>query len=159
MQKFAKIQIGLPFLDQKWGGVYPGGNYIILGTKKSGKTFLALKIIEKFIQSGLTAYYLTNQRKKNIEIQAASLYFDIEESIKNGSLIFADPTRINKSIENLCNEIENSNPTLVVIDDLVHNSIITSPEDYINILEILEKKIFCFSRFHQFHRMKMIRIC
>ncbi len=88
MNKFPKLSIGLSFLDQKWGGVYPGGNYFIIGSKFTGKTLLVLKIIENFVNSGHKTVLLSNQRMKNLEIQAASLFFNINDPIKNKKLIF-----------------------------------------------------------------------
>jgi circadian clock protein KaiC len=85
-KKFTKILTGFTFLDLKWGGVYPGGNYLIYGSKKSGKTLLALKIIEQFAQEKLNPLLITNERIKTLEIQSGALYFDINEEISKGAL-------------------------------------------------------------------------
>ena len=100
-----KIVTGFSFVDLKWGGVYPGGNYLIFGSKKSGKTVLALKIIEYLTQNNHNTLLLTSDRKKSLEIQTASVYFEMEEPISNGLLSvikiddsFADYDKIKLSI-------------------------------------------------------------
>ncbi|NLT51582.1 MAG: hypothetical protein GXX85_11770, partial [Ignavibacteria bacterium] len=38
------INSGFRFIDIKWGGIYTGGSYLLIGPKKSGRTLLALQI-------------------------------------------------------------------------------------------------------------------
>ena len=41
-----KIQIlpsGISLVDKKWGGLYRGGTYLLMGPRKSGKTLMALQ--------------------------------------------------------------------------------------------------------------------
>lgn len=140
MKKFSKLSVGFSFLDQKWGGVYPGGNYFIIGSKYAGKTLLALKIIENFINSGHKIILFSNQRMKNLEIQAASLLFDIEEPIKNGKLIFRKTDEFLNSIENLKDLVDKENPSIFIFDKIIQNSFIDSSDKYLQILEILEQK-------------------
>jgi archaellum biogenesis ATPase FlaH len=140
VQKFSKLKIGFSFLDQKWGGVYPGGNYFIIGSKFAGKTLLALKIIENFVISGFTTVLLSNQRTKNLEIQAASLSFYIEEPIKNERLLFLNTDDFLNSLENVKNLIDEKNPKIFVLDNVIGNSFINSAEKYLQLLEILEQK-------------------
>ncbi|MBK8946160.1 MAG: hypothetical protein IPM32_12960 [Ignavibacteriae bacterium] len=140
MQKFSKILTGFSFLDQKWGGIYPGGNYLIIGSKNAGKTLLSLKMIENFISSNLTTALITNQRIKNLEIQASSLYFNIEDPIKTGKLLFTKNDEIFQSLENFRNFINEKNPSVIFIDQLLQNLFFDSAEKYLQILEILEEK-------------------
>ena len=79
MKNISKIVSGFSFIDEKWGGVFPGGNYLVFGPMKSGKSILALNLIENFTSSGLNVLLLTSERDKNIEIQTSSLLFDMEE--------------------------------------------------------------------------------
>ena len=79
MQNYSKIVTGFSFLDQKWGGVYSGGNYFIFGSRKSGKTILALNIIDHLIQNNNNVLLVTSDRLKTLEILASSIYFDFSE--------------------------------------------------------------------------------
>ncbi|MCB0747987.1 MAG: ATP-binding protein [Ignavibacteriae bacterium] len=139
MQNFSKLQTGFSFLDQKWGGVYPGGNYIIIGSKNSGKTLLALNIIEKFISMGLTVLFLSNQRKKSLEIQASSLFFNIHESLSNQNLLFFNTNEFLTSFENLNTLLEKDKPSIIFIDEIVANTFIDSIQKYLKLLEIIEQ--------------------
>lgn len=139
MQKHSKIKTGFSFLDQKWGGVYQGGNYFIFGLKKSGKTILALNIIEQMVQSNLNTLLLTSERKKSLEIQASSVYFDIEEAISS-SVLKVKKIDVNlNSIEKLKKIIDENNPSILVIDELVDENLIEVRNNYLELIEFLEE--------------------
>lgn len=140
MQKFSKILTGFSFLDQKWGGIYPGGNYLVIGSKNAGKTLLALKMIENFISSNLTTVLISNQRIKNLEIQASSLYFNIDEPIKAGKLLFLKNDEIFQSFDSFKNFLNEKNPSVIFVDQLLQNTFLDSAEKYLQILELLEEK-------------------
>jgi archaellum biogenesis ATPase FlaH len=138
LQKKSKILTGFPFFDQKWGGAYSGGNYFIFGSQKSGKTILALGIIEHLVQSNFNTLLLTSERKKNLEIQASSVYFDIEEAISGGVL---KVEKINSALVNLGNIkdiIREKNPSVLVIDELIDENLDSVIENYIEFIEFLE---------------------
>lgn len=138
LQKNSKILTGFSFFDQKWGGVYPGGNYLIFGKKKSGKTVLALNIIENLISSNYSILLLTSQRKKSLEIQASSIYFDLDEAISSGLLNIRKIEDDTSDIENLKNQINDFNPSFIFIDEVIDEPVLSLDEYYIKLLEFLE---------------------
>ncbi len=140
--KFSKISTGFNFLDKNWGGVYLGGNYLIFGPRKSGKTLLTLKILEYLANKNSTCLFITNERKKSLEIQASSLYFDIEDFISNGLIkveILKDKT---SDFDNLIEFVKQSNPSFLFIDEITKFVNVINTNDfnsaYINFLEFLE---------------------
>ncbi len=138
MQKKTKMLTGFSFIDQKWGGVYPGGNYFIFGSKKSGKTILALNIIEHLVQLNFNTLLLTSERKKSLEIQASSVYFDIENAISSGVL---KVEKINSNLDNIENIkiiIQEKNPSVLVIDELIDENLDSVKENYLEFIEFLE---------------------
>lgn len=140
--KFSKILTGFDFLDKNWGGVYQGGNYLIFGPRKSGKTLLSLKILEYLANNNSTCLLITNERKKSLEIQASSLYFDIEEFIANG-LIKVERLKDKTSDFEIIKElVKNSTPSFLFIDEITKFINVVNTNDfnsaYINFLEFLE---------------------
>lgn len=138
LQKYSKILTGFSFFDQKWGGVYPGGNYLIFGKKKSGKTVLALNIIENLISSNYNVLLLTSQRKKSLEIQASSIYFDISEAISSGLLNVRKIETNSGDIEGLKNLINENNPEFIFIDEIIDESLLSLNDSFVELLEFLE---------------------
>lgn len=139
MQKHSKIKTGFSFFDQKWGGAYPGGNYFIFGSKKTGKTILALNIIENLVQANFSTLFLTSERKKSLEIQASSVYFDIEEATQNGTLKVEKLSEDIEDLENIKNLIRDNNPSVLVIDEIIDDKLKTLRENYIDFIEFLEE--------------------
>jgi len=128
--KFSKITTGFNFLDKNWGGVYSGGNYLIIGPKRSGKTLLQLKIIEYLSNKNLNCLLITNKRKKNLEIQASSLYFDMDEFTTSGLITVENISERLSSFDDLIEVIEKTKPTFLFLDE------ITTLLDYSNIKEL-----------------------
>lgn len=139
MQKHSKIKTGFSFFDQKWGGAYPGGNYFVFGSKKSGKTILALNIIENLVQANFSTLLLTSERKKSLEIQASSVYFDVEEAISGGTLKVSRIDNDFEDFENIKNLIRENNPSVLVIDELVDEKLKVLRENYLEFIEFLEE--------------------
>lgn len=80
------ISSGFNFLDKKWGGIYRGGSYMLIGPRKSGRTLLGLQFALEAAKSQEVCLYFTTMRPKDLMIQAASLNFDIQ-SYMNQNLI------------------------------------------------------------------------
>lgn len=80
------ISSGFNFLDKKWGGIYRGGSYLLVGPRKSGRTLLGLQFALEAAKSQEVCLYFTTMRPKDLMIQAASLNFDIQ-SYMNQNLI------------------------------------------------------------------------
>ncbi len=138
MQKYSKILTGFSFIDQKWNGVYPGGNYFIFGLKKSGKTILALNIIEYLINHSHKVLLLTSERKKSLEIQADSVYFEISEAASSGILKIEKIDENFNDFEKLKSVIKENNPSVLFIDEIINKNLKVIAERYNEFLEFLE---------------------
>lgn len=136
-KKFFKIHTGFTFLDLKWGGVYPGGNYLIYGSKKSGKTLLALKIIEHLTLKKINTLLITNEREKTLEIQSNSLYFDINSELENGTLQINRLENEVLNFELIETLVKNNAPSIMIFDDIFQEKIIDRDE-YLKILKFFE---------------------
>lgn len=81
------IPSGLKLIDKKWGGIYKGGSYLIIGQRKSGRTLLSLQFARETAMSDQVCLYFTNMRPKDLIIQAASIDFDIQKYMNNNKII------------------------------------------------------------------------
>ncbi len=78
---------GFNFIDKKWGGIYEGGSYIVIGSHKSGRTLLALQFAIAAAEEGEITLFFTNMRPKDLMIQAASLNFDLQKYMDKNLII------------------------------------------------------------------------
>ena len=81
------INSGFSLIDQKWGGIYKGGGYLIVGPRKSGRTLLSLKFAIESIKQSERCLFFTTMRPKDLMIQAATLNFDLQKYMNNNSII------------------------------------------------------------------------
>lgn len=138
MQNYSKIVTGFSFLDQKWGGVYSGGNYFIFGSRKSGKTILTLNIIDHLVQDSNNVLFITSDRIKNLEILASSIYFDMSEAVSNGLLKIEKISRDLNSLEKIKEIIAEVNPSFLFIDDILYEQLVNLKDNYLEFIEYLE---------------------
>ncbi|MBI3123215.1 MAG: hypothetical protein HYZ10_02305 [Ignavibacteriales bacterium] len=81
-----RIPSGFSLIDKNWGGIYKGGSYMVIGSRKSGRTLLGLQCALEAAKASEVCLYFTLMRPKDLMIQAASLNFDIQ-SYMNQNLI------------------------------------------------------------------------
>ena len=81
------ISSGFNFIDKKWGGIYRGGSYMLVGPRKSGRTLLGLQFALESAKSQEVCLYFTTMRPKDLMIQAASLNFDIQAYMNQNLII------------------------------------------------------------------------
>lgn len=81
------IKSGFSLIDRKWGGIYKGGGYLIVGPRKSGRTLLSLKFAIETLKQGERCLFFTTMRPKDLMIQAASLNFDLQKYMNSNSII------------------------------------------------------------------------
>lgn len=81
------ISSGFSLIDKKWGGIYRGGSYLLIGPRKSGRTLLSLQFALESAKASEVCLYFTNMRPKDLMIQAASLNFDIQSYMNQNLLI------------------------------------------------------------------------
>ncbi len=124
---------GFNFIDSKWGGLYEGGSYLIIGSRKSGRTLLALQAAIASAQEGETCLFFTNMRPKDLMIQAAALNFDIQEYMDENLIIVvrvASPEEVyshgisDEYLAEYLNDIltvaAQYNPQRIIFDELTH---------------------------------------
>lgn len=78
---------GIPIVDSAWGGFYPGGTYLIVGERKSGKTLLSLQYAVEAAKNKDVCLFFTSSRPKDLIIQAASIDIDLESYINQNLII------------------------------------------------------------------------
>jgi len=81
------IKSGFSLIDRKWGGIYKGGGYLIVGPRKSGRTLLSLKFAIETLKQTERCLFFTTMRPKDLMIQAASLNFDLQKYMNSNSII------------------------------------------------------------------------
>jgi len=128
------IPSGLKLIDKKWGGIYKGGSYLIIGQRKSGRTLLSLQFAREAAVNDQVCLYFTNMRPKDLIIQAASIGFDIQKYMNANKIIvvrFAPPSDLSeyrnpdeflgefiKDIVGVVKEYKSYYPQRVVFDEL-----------------------------------------
>jgi len=125
------ITSGFQLVDSKWGGIYRGGSYIIVGPRKSGRTLLGLQFAIESAKSSEVCLYFTNMRPKDLMIQATSLNFDIQSYMNKNLLIVvrvAPPNDIYdmynpddyliEYINDIITVVNQYNPNRIIFDEL-----------------------------------------
>jgi circadian clock protein KaiC len=81
------IRSGFSLIDQKWGGIYRGGSYMIVGPRKSGRTLLSLQLALEAAKSNEVCVYFTTMRPRDLMIHASSLNFDLQKYMNRNKII------------------------------------------------------------------------
>lgn len=130
------IPSGLKLIDKKWGGIYRGGSYLIIGQKKSGRTLLSLQFARAAAENDQVCLYFTTMRPKDLIIQAASIGFDIQKYMNSDKIIVvrvAPPNELDeyrnpdqilgeffKDIVDVVKDYKNLIPQRIVFDELTY---------------------------------------
>lgn len=125
------IPFGFSLIDMKWGGVYRGGSYLLMGSRKSGRTLLGLQFALEAAKSKEVCLYFTNMRPKDVMIQAASLDFDIQSYMNKNLIIVvrvAPPNDIYdmnspdyalvEYLNDIITVVSQYNPSRIIFDEL-----------------------------------------
>lgn len=138
-----KITTGITFIDNNWGGFYPGGNYLFYGPKRTGKRLIGLKIVQHFFLSAQNILLITTERNKSLQIQAESINFDIEKAIDKKLLLikrFQENSVDKNIIKNLVKEFS---PKLIIFDEITElisfNNLKSFISEYDSLMEVLEE--------------------
>lgn len=151
------ISSGFGFLDKKWGGIYRGGSYLLVGPRKSGRTLLGLQFALEAAKSNEVCLYFTNMRPKDLMIQAASLNFDIQSYMNQNLIIVvrvAPPNDIYEYpnpddylieyLNDIITVVNQYNPQRIIFDELTHyigfDNIDTLKDTFLNTLEYIEER-------------------
>ena len=125
------ISSGFSLVDKRWGGIYRGGSYLLVGPRKSGRTLLSLQFALESAKSSEVCLYFTNMRPKDLMIQAASLNFDIQSYMNQNLLIvvrIAPPNEIYdvpnpddyliEYLNDIITVVNEYNPSRIIFDEL-----------------------------------------
>lgn len=151
------ISSGFSFLDKKWGGIYRGGSYLLVGPRKSGRTLLGLQFALEAAKSQEVCLYFTTMRPKDLMIQAASLNFDIQSYMNQNLIIVvrvAPPNDIyempNKDdylleyMNDIITVVNQYNPQRIIFDELTpfigFNNVEILKDGFLRTLEYIEEK-------------------
>ena len=129
-----KIQIlpsGISLVDKKWGGLYRGGTYLLMGPRKSGRTLMALQYALECAKQKEVCLFFTSIRPKDLMIMAASIDFDLQYYMNKNLIIVirvAPPTELyddaNKDeflveyLNDIITVVDQHRPNKIVFDEL-----------------------------------------
>ena len=125
-----KIQIlpsGISFIDKKWGGFYRGGTYLLIGSRKSGKTLMALQYALECAKQKEVCLFFTSIRPKDLMIMAASIDFDLQYYMNKNLIIVirvAPPTELYNDVNQDEFLVEYLNDIVTVVDQHRPNKIV-----------------------------------
>jgi KaiC/GvpD/RAD55 family RecA-like ATPase len=151
------ISSGFSLVDKRWGGIYRGGSYLLIGPRKSGRTLLSLQFALESAKSSEVCLYFTNMRPKDLMIQAASLNFDIQSYMNQNLLIvvrIAPPNEIYdvpnpddyliEYLNDIVTVVNEYNPSRIIFDELTpyigFRSLNLLKDAFLNTLETVEDK-------------------
>ncbi len=151
------IPSGFSLIDYNWGGVYRGGNYIVIGPRKSGRTLLGLQFAIEAAKASEVCVYFTLMRPKDLMIQAASLNFDIQAYMNQNLIIVvrvAPPNDIYEMynpddylveyLNDIVTVVNQYNPSRIIFDELTpfvgFRNIELLREAFLNTLEVIEER-------------------
>ncbi len=128
--KSKKLTTGISLVDRNWNGFYRGGSYLIIGSKKTGKTTLGLRFAQAAVQEGETVLFFTAMKPKDLNILADSMGFDLQPPMDNNSLIIVKVVAPSDTLESpgvdkalfeyysdIIELIHAQNPDRIVFDD------------------------------------------
>lgn len=125
-----KIQIlpsGISLIDKKWGGFYRGGTYLLIGSRKSGKTLMALQYALECAKQKEVCLFFTSIRPKDLMIMAASIDFDLQYYMNKNLIIVirvAPPTELYNDVNQDEFLVEYLNDIVTVVDQHRPNKIV-----------------------------------
>lgn len=155
--KINLINTGISVVDESWGGFYRGGTYVLIGPRKSGRTTLGLQYAMAGIDQKEVCLYFTSMRPKDLMILAASVDFDLQTHMDNGSLIVVKvtpPLDVYESgnpdnylveyLNDIVNVVEQYQPTRLVFDELTYfvgfENITLLQQAFLRTIESIEDK-------------------
>ncbi len=81
------IKSGFGLIDDNWGGVYRGGSYLLIGSRKSGRTLLSLQFAVESLKTSEVSVYFTTMRPRDLLIHSASLNIDLQSYMNQNKII------------------------------------------------------------------------
>ena len=151
-----RVATGIPGLDKLiGGGLLTGRSYLVSGEPGTGKTLLCLQYILEGIKKGEKGVFISiDEKPEHLIDDAASLGWDLQEKIDEGSLLLLDvssyfvETRLGKEgkieieriTEDLTKHIKKMNAKRLVIDPVA--PLVSRADAVSDIQEYIRKLIF-----------------
>lgn len=151
------VPSGFSLIDKKWGGVYRGGSYLLVGPRKSGRTLFGIQLAKQCAKNNEVCVYFTNMRPKDLMIHAASIGFDIQKAMNRNLVIVvrvSAPTEAYETynpdeylieyLNDIITVVKEYSPHRIVFDELTHyvgfNNTNLMRDVFLNNLEIIEDR-------------------
>jgi KaiC/GvpD/RAD55 family RecA-like ATPase/DNA-binding response OmpR family regulator len=87
-----RIISGIDLLDYGAGGLLPNKVYLVRGSGGVGKSLLGLQYLTRGLELQEPGILITDQKPENVLMQAHSIGFAIEESVRRGQLSILNPS-------------------------------------------------------------------
>jgi circadian clock protein KaiC len=81
-----QISSGISLIDEGWGGLYKGSNYLLIGGHKSGKTNFGLNFINEGISRKERCIYFTSKPERELQNQAEWLNLNLPNSLNKNNI-------------------------------------------------------------------------
>lgn len=82
-----KIELGIPFFDERMGGVYRGRQVLCVGRRQSGKSLLAYRFAAQGIRGDERVLLLSDMSAKDVLIVAESFGLGFSEAVRREQLM------------------------------------------------------------------------
>ena len=86
----SKVPIGIPFLDDRYGGTYRGRAMLVTGRAGSGKSVFAMQFLGQGLQLQERCLMLSARPAEDVAIQAEALGMPARTAIEVGNLILLE---------------------------------------------------------------------
>lgn len=151
------VNSGFSVIDRRWGGIYRGGSYLIIGPRKSGRTLLGLQFAQQAALAKETCLYFTTMRPKDLMIQASSINFDLQTYMNKNSIIVVRVSPPNDAydsgnpddhlieyINDILTVVNQYKPSRIIFDELTYyigfRSLSLLKDVFIHTLEVIEER-------------------
>lgn len=82
----AKTLTGVPFFDERFGGVYRGRCLLVSGRRGSGRTVFGLQFIQQGIRQGERSLILSSEPSADLILHASAMGFALDHAVESGDL-------------------------------------------------------------------------
>lgn len=83
---------GIDLIDYSAGGLYPEKVYVVKGGIGIGKTVVGLQFLSRGLELHEPGILITDQKPKDVLVQAKSIGFPLEDAVKRGQLTILNPS-------------------------------------------------------------------
>ena len=80
------ISSGISLIDEGWGGLYKGSNYLLIGGQKSGKTNFGLNFISEGASRNERCLYFTSKPDRELLSQIEWMNLNLQDYIKKSKV-------------------------------------------------------------------------